>query len=211
MDKQWEQEVKGLSLREQWNRLYNRHVKLNNIGLWGKMKSLSKYVKLKQQMPDIFKRYNIKTFTDCGCGNFYWLNTIDWVGIKYLGIDIVERLIESNKKKYPNFEFKYMNIVDEIPPQSDMLFIRSVFIHLTNKEILMALDNIKKSGSKYLMVTTSFNVPINGDTTCLMLEKRDLSKPPFNLGTPLEVIREHDLIKPDHIYSVMGIWEVSKI
>jgi hypothetical protein len=207
----WLVEAKGLSLKEQWRKLYQEKLKCNYPGLWGKSKNIHKYDMIKEQLPGVFKKYNIKTLTDCGCGNFFWLNSIDWKGVKYLGLDIVPELIESNKVKYPQFDFKCINIVEEIPAYADMFFVRSVFIHLTNADIMKAINNIKSSGSKYLMATTAFNVDSNKDTKCLMLTKRDLTKPPFNFPKPLEVVMEYSPKNPDELYSAMGIWEIDKL
>lgn len=211
MDKQWIKEVESLSLREQWKKLYDRKIKYSYVGLWGKGTNLNKkYGLLSAELPNIFKELNIKTFLDCGCGNFFWLNKIKWNGVNYLGVDIVPELIESNKKNYPDFKFDCVNIVEEEIPTVDMVFVRSVFIHLENKDIIKALANIKRSGSKYLMATTSPNMPDNVDTKYLMLRKRSLTKPPFNLPNPLRYVKEH-YEEQLNSFTCMGIWEVSKL
>jgi hypothetical protein len=211
MDLKWEKEVGGLSLQEQWRKLYQRKIKANYPGLWGKGKSTTKYNILKQELPKVFKAYNIKTLVDCGCGNFFWLNSINWGNTKYLGLDIVPELIEANKKKYPAFDFKCLDITKEVPPQADMLFVRSVFFHLTNDEIVQAVKNIKASGSTYLMATTTFNISENKDTSCLMLIKRNLRLPPFNFPEPVEIVMEHEPTNDKEIFSAMGIWGIENL
>jgi len=86
-----------------------------------------------------------------------------------------------------------------------MVFMRSVLIHTDLKDCNKILNNIKSSGSKYLMVSTSPELTINMETSCLWLVKRNLLIDPINLPKPLEMIPE---IKDIDKNNYMGIWEL---
>ena len=203
----WKTEAMRLPLKEQWNKLY--HIKLGNNfpGIWAHGDGKKNSEVLLQELPVMFKRYGIKSFLDCGCSNFFWMNNLNFpaMGVDYLGVDIVNEIIENNKTKYPGINFRCLNIVEEAPPESDMIFARSVFIHLKTKDILRALNNIKISGSKYLMASTSPEVESNRDTFSLMLVRRNLCMAPFNLPEPLEYVEER--CTPARRV-VMGIWKL---
>ena len=48
----------------------------------------------------ILKQLNIKSMIDSPCGDWNWMKMVDLVGIKYTGYDIVEEVLENNKKNY---------------------------------------------------------------------------------------------------------------
>lgn len=68
---------------------------------------------------------------------------------------------------------------------------RDVFVHLKLELCLKAIENIKKSGIKYLLVT-SFPVKMNKDISSGQWRPLNMLKPPFKLGNPLEIIEEEE-------------------
>ena len=207
MDVKWQSVVKNLNLKDQWKKLYDIKKPSNYPGLWAKGTN-HKYEHVLIEIEKILKIYNIKTMTDCGCGNFFWMNKLNFGETKYLGCDIVDDLIIENKKKYPDKEFRVLDLTKEIPPKSDLLFIRSVFVHLENKYILSALENIKKSGSKYLLTSFSPHLKVNEDTSCIMLRKINLLVAPFNFPKPVYNIEEVPGL-PE--VKCLGLWEVKDL
>jgi len=214
MSKPWIERNRSLSLKQQWENLYNIKVKQNNKGLWGAGEGILNAQAIIDFLPGLFKELDVKTFIDCGCGNFFWMNKVGFGEVKYTGVDIVNDLIESNKIKYPGVDFRCMNIVDEVVPKNDLVFARSVFIHLTIKDILKSIKNLKKSGSTYLMTSTSPQVKCNKDTECILLVKRNMTLEPFNWPEPIILLNERPDIKDPKILpkvSYMGIWEIEKL
>jgi len=91
------------------------------------------------------------TATDIGCGDFNVGFQISGFFKNYTGCDIVESVIEKNKKKYKS-NFITLNAVKEKVPDSDVIFIREVLQHLSNADIQSILNNIK-GNYRYLIVT----------------------------------------------------------
>jgi trans-aconitate methyltransferase len=214
MDPKWRKETENLSLKGQWEKLFQIKIKQAHKGLWGAGEGMKNAQEIINFLPVVFKDLNIKTFIDCGCGNFFWMNKVNFGETKYLGIDIVKDLIELNKRNYPEVNFKCMNIVDELIPKMDFVFARSVFIHLQTKDILKALKNIKSSGSKYLMTSTSPQVKENKDTECIMMVKRNLERAPFNFPKPITLLNERpDISNPKllPVISYMGVWKIDEL
>jgi SAM-dependent methyltransferase len=209
MDRRWKNRVKEMSVRQQWDTLFSDKKKVQkDHSIWGPGDVHKNSKKLIELLPEVLEKLDIKSFTDVGCGDFMWLNKLDWSEIKYTGLDIVERMMQENQKKYPELTFKYMNLIEEVPPKSDMIFLRSVLIHTSIDGCLKMIENIKKSGSKYLMASTLPYIDENLDTSCLWLVKRNLQIEPFNFKEPLFLIPEMDR---NDINNYMGVWKIDEL
>ncbi|MBU2922763.1 class I SAM-dependent methyltransferase [Winogradskyella psychrotolerans] len=93
------------------------------------------------------------TVCDLGCGDFNIGKQLINYTKKYIGIDIVENLIERNKTlfKAENLEFHCLNIVKDELPKTDCVILRQVLQHLSNTEIQKIIK--KLSHYKYLILT----------------------------------------------------------
>lgn len=94
----------------------------------------------------VTKSYNnIKTVTDLGCGDFNVGRHIAPLFQRYAGVDIVERLIIRNRSKYENEHIRFFckNIICDEIPDADILLVRQVLQHLSNRDITAFLENIK--------------------------------------------------------------------
>lgn len=96
---------------------------------------------------------NSLTVCDLGCGDFNIGKQLINYTKKYIGIDIVENLIERNKTlfKAENLEFHCLNIVEDELPKTDCVILRQVLQHLSNTEIQKIIK--KLSHYKYLILT----------------------------------------------------------
>lgn len=217
MDREWFDRTKNLELKEQWETLFSDKMKIRADSdiVWGK--SAANAVKnaevLISEIPGIIKKFNIKSFTDIGCGSFFWMDRVDFsgLGVEYTGYDIVPEMIERNKKRYPDVIFEQLDISKGIPKKADMIFLRSVLIHLTIEQCLNVISNIKKSGSKYLMISTAINCIKNKDTKCLMRVKRNMQLSPFEFGEYEYIIKQRPDLTDGENDEYMGIWKINEI
>ncbi|WP_299126771.1 methyltransferase domain-containing protein [uncultured Winogradskyella sp.] len=90
---------------------------------------------------------------DLGCGDFNIGKQLVPYTSKYVAIDIVETLIDRNKKlfKADNLEFHCLDISKDGLPHADGIILRQVLQHLSNKEIKRIVD--KLSHYKYIIIT----------------------------------------------------------
>ncbi|UCF13183.1 MAG: hypothetical protein JSW06_02720 [Thermoplasmatales archaeon] len=211
MDLKWINRVKHLSIQGQWETLYNDKKKVQEDGksIWGKGNVYRNSKKLVDLLPGVLEELGIKTFTDIGCGDFLWLSQLDWSKIDYHGYDIVRPLIKENRKNYSGFKFDVLDLIEDECPKSDMIFVRSVFIHTCLQGCLRMIENIKASGSKYLMASTLPYIEENHNTKCLWLVKRNLQIEPFNFPEPLYLIPEMD--RDDRPNNFMGVWKIEDL
>lgn len=104
---------------------------------------------------EMVKDCGIKSILDLGCGDFNVGQAImeDVVNVKYVGIDIVQGMIDELNKEHgsENIEFKCLDIVDDDLPDAELCLIRQVLQHLDNGEIQRILSKLGKY--KYVVIT----------------------------------------------------------
>jgi lipopolysaccharide biosynthesis glycosyltransferase/mannosyltransferase OCH1-like enzyme len=166
---------------------------------WGSQESrsgggseLNSTIKLREFLPDIWKKYQIKTVLDTPCGDYNWMQLVDKTNITYIGGDIVSALIENNNSQYQaeNVSFRVIDITKDELPKVDMIFCKDCLQHLSIENVWKALRNFKKSDSTWLL-TTSYPLTLknwdirNGDYRPL-----NLFAEPFNLNNFMERFQE---------------------
>lgn len=89
---------------------------------------------------------NIRTVADLGCGDFRVGRQIARPGIDYVGIDVVEELVQHNREKFARegVRFACLNIIEDEPPESDLCLIRQVLQHLSNDQISKILAKLSR-------------------------------------------------------------------
>jgi hypothetical protein len=158
---------------------------------------------------------NIKSVLDLPCGDFNWMQRVDMSNVEYIGGDIVEDLIKSNIKQYKereNITFQVLNLITDTLPKSDLIFARDCLVHLPFKEVNSAINNIKSSGSKYLLTTTFTNRKKNNDIVTGDWRPLNLQEKPFNFPTPILIINEN-CTENNGQYNdkSMALWDISKL
>jgi hypothetical protein len=169
---------------------------------------------VREILPEIISKFDIKSILDIPCGDFYWMKEVDLINVNYMGGDIVEELILANNSKYKssNKIFLHLDLINDNLPDCDLIFCRDCLVHLPYKEIFKIIDNIKKSGIKYFLTTTFVNRKDNRDIKTGDWRPINLEMPPFNFVKPHEVINEN-CTENDGIYSdkSLGLWKVSDL
>jgi len=195
----------------------NIFTEIKRKNIWGSLESVSgagseinQTKTLIMELPKLFKLYNIKSVLDIPCGDFNWMKEVDLSAVEYLGGDIVNELISDNISKYSlnNKEFKKLNIITDELPNKDLIFVRDCFVHLSYNDILKAINNIKKSGCKYLMTTTFEEYHDNHDIITGKWRPLNLQDAPFNFPVP-EYLLIEKCIKFEN--KSMGLWQINNI
>lgn len=169
--------------------------------LWGDNRS-DFYSGIGSHHPELVEPYieTVKSFLtsfeapldvcDLGCGDFNVGKELVQHSRKYVAVDIVEELIERNRKtfKEDNLEFHCLDIASDELPSGDCALLRQVLQHLSNREIKRVVS--KLAAYRYVILTE--HLP-EGDFTPnreiisgqgIRLSKQsgvDLLAPPFNL------------------------------
>lgn len=108
-------------------------------------------------------------FVDLGCGDFHIGRQLLPLCSCYIGVDIVKPLIYRNQELHGSetVRFIHCNIVDEELPEGDVCFIRQVLQHLSNQQIAVILQKIRKY--KWVFITEHY--PKNNDAISPNIDK----------------------------------------
>ena len=169
---------------------------------------------LRSGLEKLFKSLSIESMLDLPCGDFNWMKKVDLTGVDYIGADIVESLIDSNQHLYGlnNVKFLTLDVTNSELPNVDLIFCRDCLVHLSFKDIYRALINIKKSRSKYLIITSFFNTKINKDIITGEWRKLNFELQPFLFNPPIEFIDEKYTKKGlKYADKTMCLWKIEDI
>jgi len=125
---------------------------------------------------------NVVSVLDIGCGDFNLMRHFDFTGIKYLGIDLVDFVIESNRIKHQseNVQFQCVDILNDVIDVSryDLVVIKDVFQHLDNTTISRLLNKLKDANC--ILITNDYTTQ-NCDCSIGGYRPVNLCIDPFNL------------------------------
>ena len=170
-----------MSNAEVFSKIYKEDLWHGGSGAGSKIENVKEYVEILQKYID---KPEIKTVLDLGCGDWEFSKFLDLSSVSYLGVDVVESVIESNSTSYSasNIKFISRDITTYEIPKADLIICKDVLQHLSNKDVVTTLVKIITS-SKFSLITNDFkpenteNKDIdNGDYRCL-----DLTLSPFYL------------------------------
>ncbi len=136
----------------------------------------------------IIRDHGVTSILDVPCGDFYWMPLIlgRFPKLGYIGLDIVPDLIDYNKAKYPDRDFRVSDVCADALPCADLIFCKDLLLHLAYKDIALALANFRRSGSRYLVVTSNEGA-LNHELVADQLGAHrnvNLVAAPFNLPPP---------------------------
>lgn len=185
--------------------------------------TLSETEKLRGEIVKLIREKNIKSIIDIPCGDFHWMKEISSEFESYIGGDIVEKCINSNKEKYESDKIKFITfdlLTDKIP-DGDLLIVRDVIGHFPIDDGKKIVKNILESNCKYLLSTTWFNIideeyyksHINSGAEYGRFYPVNLMSHPFNFPVPESFIIENVTVD-DHEKGnrkVLGLWKMEEL
>lgn len=167
-----------------------------------------------EELPVLFRKFNIKSILDIPSGDFFWMKNIDFSEMQYFGGDIVAPIVESNNKNYSsdNIQFLELDLTIDDLPKVDAIFTRDCLVHFSYSDIKKAISNIINSGSKYLITTSFAERQDNYDITTGDWRPINLLEKPFNFPTPIASIVEN-CTEDNGVYADKSllVWEVKQI
>jgi hypothetical protein len=155
--------------------------------------SLAATENIRRELPKLVEKYGIKTILDIPCGDFNWMKHVDLKGVKYIGADIVTPMVESLQKQYgsKDREFVHLDLMSSDLPKADLVICRDCLVHLSYLDFRRAIDNIIRSGAKYLLATTFTNRRDNNPIRTGEWSPYNLRQNPFCFPKELECVNEN--------------------
>lgn len=199
-------------VEEIFSLVYDKNLWQDKESMSGSGSRLSANVSLISLIEEFVKGNNIRSIVDCGCGDFNWmqkfnLDLIDY----YIGIDIVNPLIKANNLKYYSSKIKFIksDIIEDSISYGDLILCKDCLFHLSFDHALKALNNIKRSNSKFLISTTFYDYS-NIDIVTGGWRPINLESTPFLLGSPILLWKNIENRKDRHASKSIGVWDLTR-
>lgn len=189
------------SFRETFNRIYRHQIWSSAGGGSGVGSSLESTQVVRETLPSLVQRYGIKSMLDSSCGSMHWMPlaltniTHSLPDFRFMGTDLVCDLMEQHWgtfKEHKNWQFACVDYANErLPAGYELVFSRDSLQHLPLDSVWMFLNNVKASGARYLLVGSYIGgATSNRDIAAGDYYPIDLTKAPFNVQQPKEIIDE---------------------
>ena len=203
--------LKDRFYKKTFQTIYERNIWGDRHSISGTGSNLFQTEAIRRELPRLTKELGVNSMLDIPCGDFFWMQEVK-LGLQYIGGDIVPALVESNQKLYSDKEhtFARLDLIGGPLPKADLIFCRDCLVHFSYDSIFRALDNMRRSGSKYLLTTTFIVKSRNDDIATGDWRPINLQLPPFNFPPPLLLIDEKCPFggyEDKHL----GLWNVSDI
>ncbi|MGH7577179.1 MAG: class I SAM-dependent methyltransferase, partial [Longimicrobiales bacterium] len=150
-------------------------------------------------------RERIASLADIPCGDFNWMRKVRLPdGCRYIGMDIVLDLVERNRARYQDatHRFEEGDLIAGELPNAEAYFCRDVFIHFPNDAIDCSIATIRRTGARFLVVTTFPHIRRKVDT---QFPSSRLHNMAFHLGEPVELLKDFGHSRTDKF---MGVWRL---
>ena len=199
----------GKNVKEVFTEIYKKNFWLGPDSLSGQGSSIATTVIIRTELPALWDALKVEKILDAGCGDFYWMRTIDLKQRLYVGIDVVPEMITTNRAHFGDEQHHFfcLDVTEDPLAQVDMIICRDVLAHLDYQKACHALRNFKASGSIFLLATTHLSGHKNEPVINGHHFPYDLTQAPFNLPKPLilieETTAEQETLKQK---KAMGLW-----
>jgi hypothetical protein len=166
---------------------------------------------LRSELPGVLARPYIKSLLDIPCGEVHWISNMTRGTYRYIGADIVQEVIEKNRKTHSDLgEFVCLDLLTDPLPKADVILCRDCLVHLSLRDGVRAIRNMQKSGAAFLLLTTFPGVTKNTDTVAPYWRPLNMQIEPFNLTTPLELIKDYAPGTKNAPGQFLGMWAVAR-
>lgn len=199
------------SLSERFTAVYQNRVWLRGrmIGsLSGLGSELENTERVRLGLTGLLKSLDTRCLLDVGCGDFTWMKEVSFP-FRYVGIDIVPGVIAANNASYGSAQrsFQVGDATTDPLPQADTTLCREVLFHLAFADVWRVVENIRKSGSSYLIATNDNNLKYNADILSGDFRMLNLHRAPFFFPRPTDSIPDSSVC-PDR---ALAVWQVADL
>jgi hypothetical protein len=196
-------------------------VDIYRTNAWGGQESVSgpgsgieRTREIRTDLERLVRRLGVRTLLDAPCGDFHWMKEADLGLERYVGVDVVPGLVESNRRLHGSAsrEFRLLDMTRDALPRADLVLCRDGLVHFSLADARRALRRIRESGSTYLLATTFASRAENPDIRTGGWRPLNLEAAPFGFPPPRESIDERCPADGGaYADKRLGLWRVSDI
>jgi len=158
---------------------------------------------LSTQLSDFLREVGCRRLVDIGCGDFNWMRSVEG-DFDYVGIDVVPKVIEENAAHHGNGRRRFLcaDATRQLSVTGDVALCREVLFHLSFKDGLSLLRNVRSASFRYVLFTTDNAVWFNSDIRSGDFRRINLRRSPYGLPAPLRELADDKVSKG----RVLGVW-----
>jgi hypothetical protein len=182
------------SLRDRFTEIYRHNGFGGRLSRSGEGSDLVQTAAIRRELPRLVRELGVRTLLDAPCGDWYWMKETVLGVEHYTGVDIVAAVVENNQREFGSASttFRCLDLAEDDLPQVDLILSRDFLVHLSFADGLRIIGNFKRSGSKYLLVTTFCDRERNADLVGedSFWRPLNMERPPFSFPAPIALINE---------------------
>ena len=199
------------SAKETFTRKFHRHAMRDMESLSGPGSDLTQTEAIRRLLPPLLDELNCRSMLDVPCGDFHWMKLVK-THVDYVGADVVDELVERNRRAYAidRRTFVQRDLLRDVLPKADLVLCRDCLVHFSNRDVMHALANIRRSGGTYLLTTSFVDRDRNKDIPTGKWRAVNLQRPPFNLPPPMRLLDE---AHPSAEFrdKRLGLWKIADL
>lgn len=192
-------------LRSVFTDIYDRNTWSSAETRSGGGSEISRTKQIRENLLPILTRLQARTLLDAGCGDWNWMSTLEFPGTTVLACDIVHTMIADNWNRFGDRATFFVTDITQDPlPRVDVILCRTVLFHLSFEHIRQALQNFKRSGATYLLLTHHPHHLVNIDIQDGNWRRLNMCLEPFLLPEPIVMFEDGDGND-----GYLGLWNLS--
>ena len=156
-------------------------------------------------LPQLIGELEIESLLDVPCGDLNWLEPAQ-LQTRYIGADIVEPLIEANRKRFPDVEFHVLDAARDPLPAAQLILVRDLLVHLNFADAARVLANLQGSGATYLACTTYPDIHANVEKVTGKHHRLNMQLAPFDWPEPWRLLDERE-----RHGKALGVWRTADL
>jgi len=201
--------LRAASRKDVFLRVYKNNYWDGVYSISGPGSTLEATQHVRTALPELIATLEARSLLDIPCGDFQWMKNVPLEVEKYIGADIVAPLIEKNRKNYSERgTFLNLDVLGDALPHVDVIFCRDCLVHLSLREVKLALRNIGRASPKYLVTTTFPHHPVNADTVSPYWRALNFEAAPFWFPPPILLVKDFASDRRD---KYLGVWRMEDL
>jgi len=131
------------------------------------------------------------------------------LGAEYIGVDVVPSVISANEDAFGSEmrTFHCIDAVDDVLPRADAVLCREVLFHLSFLDIERLVNNVRRSGARYLIATSDTCTAFNSDIRTGDYRPLNMRRRPFRFPRPQAWLPDEARV----IGRGLGAWSLDEI
>ena len=204
--------IRSIDREHVFLKVYENNYWDGDCSISGPGSSLESTQAVREALPNLLAKLGARSILDIPCGDVQWMKDVPLGVEQYIGADIVLPLIQKNREIFgERGEFFHLDLLRDRLPSADVIFCRDCLVHLSFREIQLALDNIKMASPKHFITTTFPYHKANADTVTPYWRALNMQLSPFNLPQPIHLIKDFSDVQGNDQGKYLGVWSTDDL